>query len=337
MKKTLLLACMIWIVWIGCSQKAQKPRIVGWTQNAADIALIRFKYPEGWVMAQEGSNRYTLYSSQEVIDRFYDYTVKGKDGARLVVTYDKMDTLKTLDQAINSLKNDLTSSGFDISEITAKQVQGVPGTRVHYSGFVDAKNKLEALQFMAVRDSFLCTVKFEAFNKFFPMYQMVFDTALATIRFPESTKGKSAEDLAKPSTVFATFDNQHLKIAYPENFTCETPQPKEPVVFSLEIRGYRQDSDVRIDILPAQKLTLDKVVEQNEKFYKDKMSSRGAATLDGVKSEYLNYSMVKGVQSRVYFMVKNDKIYRIIFNYYAAMKADFLPAFEKTVGSIAVK
>jgi hypothetical protein len=67
------------------------------------------------------------------------------------------------------------------------------------------------------------------------------------------------------------------------------------------------------------------------------MASRGAVTLDGVKSEYLNYSMVKGVQSRVYFMVKNDKIYRIIFNYYAVMKADFLPAFEKTVGSLVVK
>ena len=36
-------------------------------------------------------------------------------------------------------------------------------------------------------------------------------------------------------------------------------------------------------------------------------------------------------------MVKNDKIYRIIFNYFTAMKADFLPVFEKTVGSIVAK
>ena len=47
--------------------------------------------------------------------------------------------------------------------------------------------------------------------------------------------------------------------------------------------------------------------------------------------------MTKDVASRAYFVVKNDKIYRVIFNYYAPAKKDFLPAFEKSVASIRIK
>ena len=57
----------------------------------------------------------------------------------------------------------------------------------------------------------------------------------------------------------------------------------------------------------------------------------------GQKAAFINYSPVKNINSRVYFMVKNDKIYRVIFNYFTAMKADFLPVFEKIVGSIVIK
>jgi hypothetical protein len=39
----------------------------------------------------------------------------------------------------------------------------------------------------------------------------------------------------------------------------------------------------------------------------------------------------------VYFVVKNDKFYRIIFNYYEPAKKDFLPAFEKSIASLRIK
>jgi hypothetical protein len=46
---------------------------------------------------------------------------------------------------------------------------------------------------------------------------------------------------------------------------------------------------------------------------------------------------MKDVQSRVYFLVKNDKFYRVIVNYYVPMRSAYLPAFEKTIGSLVVK
>jgi hypothetical protein len=335
MKTRILLACLLLTVWIGCAKKAEAPKIAGYVENTGDRQILGFKYPQGWVIVQDGSGRYTAYSSQDVVERFYDYTVKGRDGGRLIVSMEKMDTLRTLDESINRLKNDLSGSGFDISEITAKSVQNVPGTQVHYSGFVDAKNKLEAIVVVAVKDSFLCTVKYEAFNKFFPGYRSVFDTALATFRFPVSAKDMKPEDLAKPSTTFKPFENNLIKLSMPDNFNPSFPQVKTPVEFSMELKGYRADCTLRIDVMPAQKLSIEKIVEQNAKFYKE--SSRGEVTVDGLKSTFLNYSPAKGINSRVYFMVKNDKIYRVIFNYFAEMKAEFLPAFEKTIGSITVK
>jgi hypothetical protein len=335
MKSRMLLAGVMLAVCIGCAKKAEAPKIAGWVENNSDKQILGFKYPQGWVIVQDGSGRYTAYSSQEVVERFYDYTVKGVDGARLIVSLEKMDTLKTLDESINQLKNDLSGSGFDISEVTAKSVQGTPGTQVHYSGFVDAKNKLEALELVAVKDSLLCSIKYEAFNKFFPAFQLVYDTALATFRFPVSARDMKPEDLAKPSTTFKPFENEVLKLSMPDNFNPSFPQVKAPVQFSMEIKGYREDCTLRIDVMPAQKLAIEKVVEQNAKFYKE--LSRGETTIDGLKSTFLNYSPAKGINSRVYFLVKNDKIYRIIFNYFTAMKADFLPVFEKTVGSIVVK
>jgi hypothetical protein len=335
MKSRMLLACAMLAVWAGCAKKAAAPQIAGWVENNSEKQILGFNYPQGWVMVQDGSGRYTAYSSQEVVERFFDYTVKGVDGARLIVSLEKMDTLRTLDEQINRLKNDLSGSGFDISEVTAKAVQAAPGTQVHYSGFVDAKNKLEALELVAVKDSMLCTIKYEAFNKVFPAYQMVFDTALATFRFPVSAKDMKPEDLAKPSATFKPYENNYVKLSIPDDFDPNFPQAKAPVEFSMELKGYRADCTVRVDVMPAQKLPVEKVVEQNAKLYSEQ--SRGEVTLDGQKAVFINYSPVKGINSRVYFTVKNDKIYRITFNYFAAMKADFLPVFEKIVGSIAIK
>ena len=77
MKSRMILACVMLTVWIGCAKKAAAPQIAGWVENTSEKQILGFKYPQGWVMVQDGSGRYTAYSSQEVVERFYDYTVKG--------------------------------------------------------------------------------------------------------------------------------------------------------------------------------------------------------------------------------------------------------------------
>lgn len=337
MRKWLVLSVvmMLALAASGCGKKEEAPQILAWEQYQDPYYGIGFKYPQGWPLAPEGG-RFSVFSSQDVVNRFYDFTLKGKDGARLVVSTQKMEPVQTLDHYVEGLKTDLGNSGFDISAAEAATLAGLPATLVHYRGTVDKQNVIEAIQVSAVRDSMLFTVKYEAFNKVFTPCKPVLDTVLATLTLPKPKPAAgTAEEAPPPSEVFAKFDNERLTISYPDNFETSFPRPKAPTEFSLQIKGYRQDSYVQIDVIPAGGLAADKVVEQNAKFYKE--TSRGTTTVAGEATTYLNYSPMKDVQSRVYFLVKNDKVYRLIMNYYAPMRNAYLPAFEKTVGSLVVK
>lgn len=330
----LLVLLLVALVLPGCGGKQGNLKISGWELYQDTYYGINFKYPQGWQVTQEGG-RFSVYSSQDVISRFYDFTAKGPDGVRIVVSTQKMDTLQTLDEHVAQLSSNLKGFGFDIVATEPATLDGVPGTLVHYKGAVDAKNVIEAVQVTAMRDSSVFAVKFEAFNKLFTPGKAAFDTVVATLHLPKPKGEMTQEELSAPAPDFVKFENARLSIQHPSNFEAAVPKPKAPTEFAMDIKGYRQDSFVHVDVMPAKGLSADKVVEQNAKFFKE--TSRGTATVSGVSTAYINYSQVKDIQSRVYFLVKNDKIYRVIFNYYAPMRNVYLPAFEKTVASLVLK
>jgi len=318
----------------GCGQKQGTLQIQGWEVYQDTYYGISFKYPQGWPVTQE-AGRFSVYSSQDVMNRFYDFTAKGPDGVRIMVSTQKMDTLQTLDEYVARLSTNLQGFGFDITATEPATLAGVAGTLIHYKGAVDAKNVIEAVQVTAMSDSSVFAVKFEAFNKLFTPGKAVFDTIVATLHLPKPKGEMTQEELSAPAPDFLKFENARLSIQHPSNFETVVPTPKAPTEFAMDIKGYRQDSYIHIDVIPAKGLTAEKVVGQNAKFFKE--TSRGTATVSGVATTYINYSQVKDIQSRVYFLVKDDKFYRVIFNYYAPMRNVFLPAFEKTVGSLVVK
>ncbi len=330
----LLVLVLVALVLPGCGKKQGTLNISGWDLYQDTYYGISFKYPQGWPVTQEGG-RFSVYSSQEVINRFYDFTAPGPDGVRILVTVQKMDTLQTLEEYVTKLSTELKRSGFDVTATQSATLAGLPGTLIHYRGAVDAKNVIETEQVAAIRDSTLFAVKFEAFNKLFVPGKAVFDTVMATLRLPKPKGEMTQDELSAPAPEFVKFENDRLSIQHPSNFEAAVPKPKAPSEFSMDIKGYRQDSFVHIDVMPAKGLTADKVVAQNAKFFKE--TSRGTAMVSGVSTTYINYSQMKDIQSRVYFLVKNDKLYRVIFNYYAPMKDVFLPALEKTVHSLVVK
>jgi hypothetical protein len=166
-------------------------------------------------------------------------------------------------------------------------------------------------------------------------YYSVFDTVIASFEIPKLTKTEPNKIVEKPSEDFVTFENNYLKISHPSDFDVTIIPPKSPAVYSMDISGYRNDSFIHLDILPAQNLTIDKVVKQNEKFYR--VTSMGTTTINGIETVYLDYVPRKEIHSRVYFLVMNNNIYRIIFNYFTPMKADYLPSFEKVIASLEVK
>jgi hypothetical protein len=252
-----------------------------------------------------------------------------------VVSSEKIDSLETIESIMTKLRDDMIASGYDAGSIEEATLAGMPAKSLEYHGHIDAKNQHLVKRVSAVRDSLRYTVSYEGINEFYEQGKVAFDTLLASLRIPEPVAKASTEEEVAPSETFVDFENNLLKISHPDNFQVSTPKPKPPYEFSMVIRGYRQDSEILLDVIPAKGLSPEKVVEQNAKFYKE--TSRGAAVVSGVSATYLNYAPMKEIKSRVYFIVKNDKIYRVIFNYHAPMEDEYLPAFEKAIASLEIK
>jgi hypothetical protein len=334
MKHRLLGIALIVILGLtACSKKEPLPPITNWDKNQDPYFKVQFDYPKGWFKGGE-SGKMTFTSSEAAVGKFFDPTTKDSpDGAQIMVSYEKQDTLKSLEGFVNEDRTDLGSSGFDLKPSEAVTVDGSPAMKYTYSGRYNDKTIISATRVFILKDSVLYKATFWGYNDYYEPYKSAIDTFISTARLPRAKGVKVDESI--PSSTYETLKNDIIEIAYPSNFNPVQPAPKGEVIFTLMLQGYRNDSNVLLDVRPAKKLTLEKVIEQNSKFYKS--TSTGQATIDGNKSTYLSYSMTKDVASRAYFVVKNDKIYRLILNYYKPSEKDFLPAFEKSVASLRIK
>jgi hypothetical protein len=333
--KSLLLSLLIMLMLLACQKKTEVVTISGWEKFDDFISKISITYPQGWTLTQDQTG-VMVYSNPEIVSRFTDLTPIGPDGVRLVVNRTRMDSLSTFDQYVEKIRDDLSVSGYDVKPIENKTLAGLPGKFFECSGYLDNRNKLSSTRIFALKDTMLYSASYEGFNKAYELNKFVLDTLLNSLKFTEAAPKVVGNDPAMPSSNFADFNNNnYLSLKYPDNFDLTTPAAKAPAEFSLDIRGYRQDSNVHLDIIPAKGLSMDKVVEQNSKNYKP--TAKGSVNIDGVNTTYLDYRPVKEINSRVYFLVKNDRFFRIIFNYYAPMKEKYLSTFEKVVTSIKVK
>ena len=317
-----------------CKKTMEPVKIAEWDRYQDPVYKMSFTYPKGWTTTAD-PGRIKVYSSAEAAEKFFDPRSNKQDGVEVIIARDKSETPTTLDAYMASYKKDLTASGFQVRSEDVGKLDGIDARSITFSGAYDTDTKVKTTRIVTVKDSLVFFVQYSAFNDLYDPYKSVFDSALASVRLP---RPKSAEELANPalpSTEFDSFDNFALKISYPNNFDAATPKPKAPSTFSLELKGYRQDCSIRIDILPAKGLTVEKVFEQNMKFFK--AISKGESRIDGLKAMYLTYLPAKSIESRAYFIVKNDKVIRSILNYYQPMKANFLPAFERSISSLKVK
>ena len=332
--KMVLISFLIMTLFLACNQKTDTVVITGWEKLNDDISKIAFDYPKGWTISQD-QTAVTVYSSPEVISRFTDLTPNGPDGIRMIVTRTKLDTLPNLDQYVDKSRNDLSDAGYEVTAVENRTLATVPGKSFQCTGSLDKRNKLSAIKIFALKDSMLYTASYEGFNILFENGKFVMDTLLNSLKFTEAAPKVIAGDPDMPSSNFTEFSNNYLSMKYPDNFNLMTPAAKAPAEFSLDVRLYRQDSFVHLDVIPAKGLSPEKVVEQNSKFYKS--TSKGNVIIDGVSTTYLDYRPIKDINSRVYFLVKNDRIFRVIFNYYSPMRDKYLSTFEKVVTSIKVK
>lgn len=319
----------------GCGKKEGATSIAGWERFQDPYFKVTFTHPKGWHTVTEGG-KVSFYTSEGSVQKFFDPTMKGsEEGAQLVVSYERMDTLQSLESYADEIKTSLSSAGFVIKTVEPATFEGNPATKITYSGKFEGGSKLQAVRVVTIKDTVVYSATYAAFNDFFTPNAAVIDSFLASAQLAKPKAASTAADPNIPSAEYEKFSNPVLDISYPNNFEIAIPQPKGEVQFSLQIKGYRQDCFIVIDGRPAKGLTVEKVYEQNAKSFKP--TSKGETTIDGAKALYVNYSAMKNTESRAYFIVKNDKFYRVIMNYYQPSKKDLLPAFEKTIASLHIK
>jgi len=327
----------------GEKEKVYKP-IAQWEQYNDQFTGLRFTHPladsTAWLLNADG-NRVTITSSYEAAERFLDPRADDKReddlDIQITVSRERSDSLKLLDEIVNTYTKEKAIERFTVKPTETIIFDSTDARKFSYVGNYkdDGTAKVSTMRVYAIRDSVLYYLEYAAFNDLFEPYSYIMDSLQASIRLPRPRPKGEAADESLPSITFTEFSNNFLRISYPDNFGANTPSVKGETKFSLVIKGYRQDCTVQIDVLPAKGLTVEKVFDQNQGKF-TRVAGKGEATIAGLKAMFLNYTPAKDIASRAYFVVKNDQVYRIIVNYFAPKRGDFLPAFEKTVGSLKI-
>lgn len=320
------------LVVAACGGPAPKTTLE-WNQYQDPYFPCSFTYPKDWQAVSE-AEKVALYSHADGPQKFFDPSTKGEGGSQLLISFERAGN-RSLESYLNEYREGMSSSGFVIKATDPRPLSGLPAYEVTYTGRFDEHTRLTGIRLMTIRDSVLYNLSYSGFDDSYDVYRSSFDSLVSSFVFPRPRRAEQTADPSVPSDRFIQFSNDQLSITHPDNFDPTMPSPKGEVTFSFELKGYRQDCTIRIDVLPAKGLTSPKVFEQNEKFYK--VTRKGSTTIDGVDFPYLEYSPAAKIESRVYFGVKNDKVWRIISNVYQPLKTKVDPAFQKTVQSLRIK
>jgi|GEM_PF-3598130 hypothetical protein len=134
------------------------------------------------------------------------------------------------------------------------------------------------------------------------------------------------------------YNSALFTIQYPENYNITYPE-KGKMDFVMQLNGERLDCSVRLDIFDVGRYNLDEVFEWNKKSYEKNYSkiSIGKASIDTLTTLYINYSAREDVDSRAYFIIKNNKAFRITLNWYIPQQKVYISLFEEVVNSFRLK
>lgn len=333
-KSCMLLLGAAFVLFSGCGKKSAD--IKEWDQFQNSFFRATFSYPKGWDVKGE-PDKVTISTSSEVAEKFFDRDPRKPDGVQITVASERNDAMQNYGKYMDSVKADLEQAGYKTKSYTDVTLAGLGAKQIVYSGVIDAQTKLTIIRTATLKDSTIYYVQYAAFNDQFEPYKAVYDSVIASLMLPKP-KEKITDPNAYviPSKETKAIKNGVLEATVPENINDTYPKTKGDVSFAMNLKIWREDCTIDFDIRPAKKLSLEKVVDQNSKKIAN-ITSKGSTSLSGEKAQYINYSPRKDARSRIYFAVKNDKIYRIVMNYYAPMEKDFLPAFEKIVASMRLK
>jgi hypothetical protein len=332
--KNLTLVSFILLLLLASCQKKTEPVPVGQMSEYRDPGYgFTIQYPQEW--KQLGTTGKAVFvKSQEVLNRFLDPTT-GEPGAEVSVEVIRYQG-KPLGAIVQSAKDDMKAAGMEVSPDQEVAAAGKQAPRVPYLIKATTKTNITGYQIFVPGDTAVYKLDFVGYGDQFTAHQAVFDAMLKSFQIPVVVAKRP--DVWQASATLETVSNSPaFTMEYPDNLGVATIPAKEKANkdYVLELRADRKDCSIHIDVFGAKALTVDKVWAQNKGKYKAK--GTGETTIDGAKSYWVDYSPVKDISSRAYFVVKNDKVIRISLNWFTPQKDVYFTVFEKCVKSIKLK
>ena len=330
MKFLLILSGILAFLFFGCGEQKPQPVPVGEMQEYHDPGYgFTIKYPKEW--KQLGTTGQAVFAkSGEVLDKFRDPRA-GIEGAEVsvdVIPY----AGKSAGDIISQTKEDLKANNAEISPDQATSIAGKQGTTVAYRIQATTKTSIFGQYIFTPGDTAIYRLNLEGYGAQYDAHKAVFDAMIQSFQIPVVVAKKP--DVWNPSSNLYAFTSPYFTMKYPENME-NAPANKGNNDFAMEVRADRYDCSIHADVFGAKALTVDKVWDQNKARYHAKAT--GTTTIDGNKTYWVDYSLRKDINSRAYFVVKNDKVVRITLNWFAPQKDIYFPVFEKTVTTMTLK
>ncbi len=334
-------AMVILLTLSSCSKKDAAPEVKEWeVYQSAFYSGLELHYPKGWVNKSE-ANVLKIYSSDDAARKFFnpidDNLPKG--GIEVKFGFEKFSDvgISSLAAYKDTVKERLKSVNNELGGESQTTMGKENAEAIEYSAVITSKDKVFGKRLIAAHDSVFYYLNFEAFNKDYQMYKAIFDSIITSVKLPKpKQKYTDPNEASKPSKDVVLFENDFLALMHPDNFEASFPKEKKAgVLFTMKLQGLRQDCDITLDIFPANKNSLDKVFDDNKAKFNPKTT--GDAKINDTPAKFITTSPASNIDRKVYFVVKNDKTYRIILTWYKPMTSDFLPAFENSVSSLKLK
>ncbi len=324
--------------------KIEPPKI-GELEMYSDGALnFGLKYPKEWVKSPIVGKQVQILSSSDskLARRFAYYDADGPTGARIRVAAIPTEG-KPLDEIIGSDNDVFEASVY--SAPTDATVNGIPAKKYTYQ-FELNDGMFFGEKYFVLKDSALVTViSFETFggihDKLKPKFDEMLTTTVAAYEKPIAPREVTQEKAEpfKPTENFVVYNGKGFTINVPDNFAGRDKGSKGPIEASTEFKGVGGPADctIRIDVIDASKQkNLDKLTKENKPVFGAAAAAAAEkkVSLYGQPAVQFEYDVVKDIRSRVYFVVKGDKFFRVVLNWYQPEKDLFMPAFDKALQSL---
>jgi len=333
-----LLLCVIGIVSCGKKPNAMPDPVKELkTYSFADATKkYSIQYPSNWVLKEIPGQTVRAFSNPNVVERFVKFNDDGASGAEIEYSIQQLSD-RTLEQVMDETKM------FEATMYTAPvdvTVKGLTGKKITYTFDLSDGKFFGEKYFFLVDSTTVAIVDFAAFGSTFEAYKDMYSKVLSTIDFPEKVAKKVADttkqttEVELPSKNFRTFIGNGFSISYPDNFFNNRSRSggAESSINFVNNRTGRVDCNIQVDVFDASKQNnLEKIVEDNKAKYR--VSNASKTSIGGNTAYSMNYSFQKDVGSRVYFTVKNNKLYRITINWFRPDEANYLPLFMKSIDS----